>query len=61
MIGHLGDERGLAEPLLVDAARVEVLVAEDRVVHPHAALVEDAEDRHPIGELARRSPPRSSG
>ena len=35
----------LAEPLLVDAGGVEQLVGDDRVEHPHAALVEDAHDR----------------
>ena len=42
---HLGDERALRQPLLVDPERVEQLVVDDRVVHPHAALVEDADDR----------------
>ncbi|MEJ7757304.1 MAG: hypothetical protein WKF83_14285 [Nocardioidaceae bacterium] len=42
---HLGDQRALGQPLLVDAERIEQLVVEDRVVHPHAAFVEDADDR----------------
>ena len=47
------------QPLLVDARRVQVLVVDDRVVHAHAALVEDAEDRHPVGQLAGQAPPES--
>ncbi len=43
-VAHLRDERALRQPLLVDPQRVEQLVVDDRVVHPHAALVEDADD-----------------
>ena len=59
---HLGDERALRQALLVDAERVEQLVVEDRVVHAHAALVEDADDRllvlQLLGERAARARPR---
>jgi hypothetical protein len=41
---HLGHQRGLAEALLEDAGWVEQFVVDDRVVHPHAAFVEDAHD-----------------
>ena len=53
---HLGDERGLAEALLVDPGRVEQLVVDDRVVHPHAAFVEDADDRLLALQLSRERP-----
>ena len=38
-------ERALAESLLEDARRVEEAVGNDRVEHPHAALVEHAHER----------------
>ncbi|MGX1676407.1 hypothetical protein [Streptomyces sp. NPDC055400] len=41
---HLRVQGALRQPLLVDAERVEQLVVDDRVVHAHAALVEDADD-----------------
>jgi len=41
---HLGDQGTLRQALLVDAERVDELVIEDGVVHPHTSLVEDAED-----------------
>ena len=50
---HLGGgvvEGRLGQPLLVHAGREEQFVGNDRVVHAHAALVEDAHDR-----LAARS------
>ena len=43
--GHLGDQGALGQPFLVDTDRVEDLVVEDGVVHAHAALVEDPDDR----------------
>ena len=52
---HLGDERGLAQALLEEARRVEVLVIDDGVVHAHAAFVEDTHDGHPVGQLARQA------
>ncbi len=44
-LAHLGDERGLRQALLVDAGRVEVFVVDQGVVHAHAVLVEDGQDR----------------
>ena len=43
-LAHRGVERGLAEALLEDARRVQQVVGDDRVEHPHAAFVEHAED-----------------
>ena len=41
---HRGVERGLAQPLLEDAGRMQQLVGDDGVVHAHAAFVENAQD-----------------
>ena len=50
---HRGDQRGLAEAFLVDAAGVEQFIFDDGVVHAHAALVEDAHDGFVVLELPR--------
>jgi hypothetical protein len=56
-LAHRRVEGRLAQPLLVDPDRVNQLVIDDRVVHPHAALIEDAEDR-PLGaQLVRETAP----
>ena len=41
---HPRVEGGLAQPLLVDACRVEKVIGDDRVEHAHAALVEHSHD-----------------
>ena len=51
---HLGDQRRLAQPLLVDACGIQQLIVDDGVVHAHAALVEDAHDGLAMLELARQ-------
>src|ERR1035438_6712846 len=53
-------ERGLGEPLLVYASGEQELVRDDGVVHAHAALVEDAEDRLAGPEVAGQ-PARHDG
>jgi hypothetical protein len=46
----LGVQRRLGQPLLEDSEPEEQLVGDDRVVHPHAALVEDAHDRPAVAQ-----------
>ncbi len=46
-----GVQGALGEPLLEDAQRVDALVIEDGVVHTHAALIEDADDRLALAKL----------
>ena len=43
-LAHCRIEPGLAEALLEDTGRVEEMVGDDGVVHPHATLVENAQD-----------------
>ncbi len=50
---HLGPQRALRQPLLVDPERVQQLVVDDRVVHPHAAFVEDTDDGLLVEQLLR--------
>ncbi len=50
---HLRIERGLAEPFLEDASRMQQFVGDDRVEHAHAAFVEDAHDELLVLELLR--------
>ena len=53
-----GDERRLAEALLVDAQRVQQLVVDDGVVHAHAAFVEDAHDGLVLLQLGGQGAPQ---
>ncbi len=50
---HLRVEGRLAEALLEDTGLVDQLVGDDRVVHAHAALVEDTHDLLVVAELLR--------
>ena len=43
--GRLVVQRRLAEPFFVDARRVQQMVRDDGIEHPHAAFVKDAHDR----------------
>ena len=43
-LAHGGVQRGLTQPLLEESERVQQMIGDDRVVHPHAAFVEHAED-----------------
>ena len=54
--GHLGHQGALRQTLLVDAQRVDQFVVEDRVVHPHATLVEDPDDGLVAHELSGERP-----
>ncbi len=51
-IAGSGVERGLRQAFLEHAEREQKLVRDDRVVHPHAAFVENAHDRFALAEVA---------
>ena len=59
-LAHRGEQHRLRKPLLEEAHRVHEVVGDDRVVHPHAALVEDAHDGLIALELlSERGPARA--
>ena len=61
-LAHRGVQGRLRESLLEEAHPMEQVVGDDRVVHPHAAFVEDSEDRLVAGELfSQRESPRAVG
>ncbi len=57
VVGYLGHRRNqgrLAEPFLIDSRWIEKIVLNDRVIHPHAAFVEDAENCLACFQIARQ-------
>ena len=51
---HLGVQRRLRQPLLEHARGMQQLVGDDRVIHPHATLVENPHDRLVALQLPRQ-------